>query len=112
VLENEFVYFAVQPQADQISAELNCNSFVSPVAQSVEQLAVNQLVGGSSPSRGASRQRPRFAIEARPLVFVDGGESILLRGVSKKHLLPFFLSPAFSNPVKKLLRVRDLSSPA
>jgi hypothetical protein len=25
----------------------------SPVAQSVEQLAVNQLVGGSSPSRGA-----------------------------------------------------------
>ena len=26
----------------------------SPVAQSVEQLAVNQLVGGSSPSRGAS----------------------------------------------------------
>jgi hypothetical protein len=27
---------------------------LSPVAQSVEQLAVNQLVGGSSPSRGAS----------------------------------------------------------
>jgi hypothetical protein len=30
------------------------SSYYSPVAQSVEQLAVNQLVGGSNPSRGAS----------------------------------------------------------
>ena len=45
----------------------------SPVAQLVEQLAVNQRVGGSSPSRGARSTRkppPRaaffVAIERRP----------------------------------------------
>ena len=29
----------------------------SPVAQSVEQVAVNHLVGGSSPSGGATREQ-------------------------------------------------------
>src|ERR671910_441431 len=37
------------------------SSLYSPVAQSVEQLAVNQLVGGSSPSRGASLDQKRKA---------------------------------------------------
>lgn len=36
--------------------------YYSPVAQSVEQLAVNQLVGGSSPSRGASLGYDRKAL--------------------------------------------------
>ena len=31
------------------------NRFYSPVAQLVEQVAVNHLVGGSSPSRGANK---------------------------------------------------------
>ena len=31
------------------------NRFCSPVAQLVEQVAVNHLVGGSSPSRGANK---------------------------------------------------------
>lgn len=35
----------------------------SPVAQSVEQLAVNQLVGGSSPSRGASLDQKQKAFD-------------------------------------------------
>ena len=56
----------------------NQNS-ISPVAQSVEQLAVNQLVGGSSPSRGASSstslrtaQRRRFSEwHANPPVLVS-----------------------------------------
>src|ERR1044072_5580450 len=48
-----------------------CSRKYSPVAQSVEQLAVNQLVGGSSPSRGASFQNCRFSFvvpRAFPLI--------------------------------------------
>jgi hypothetical protein len=41
----------------------------SPVAQSVEQLAVNQLVGGSSPSRGARFQKGHFSHQEVAFLF-------------------------------------------
>ena len=57
---------------------------LSPVAQSVEQLAVNQLVGGSSPSRGASFQKCRFSFVNR-LFFVS--LVIFLRKKIKRFLV-------------------------
>src|SRR5215471_6889799 len=41
----------------------------SPVAQSVERLAVNQLVAGSSPARGAILDRSRFP-QGKRLLFL------------------------------------------
>ncbi len=41
----------------------------SSVAQSVEQVAVNHPVGGSSPSRGASYQNGPFSSEKGPFLF-------------------------------------------
>ena len=46
----------------------------SSVAQSVERLAVNQLVAGSSPARGAIPNEGRFPKGKRPF-FVDTHDS-------------------------------------
>ena len=43
--------FAIQPQSDY---NLYYEQIYSPVAQLVEQVAVNHLVAGSSPARGAN----------------------------------------------------------
>ena len=55
----------------------------SPVAQLVERVAVNHLVGGSSLSRGAKYQKGRFSYWKRPFFtlirLVGFGKNISLR---------------------------------
>ena len=52
----------------------------SPVAQQVERVAVNHLVGGSSPSRGA-RKHEGLAVLASPLFFArDDQDAGLIAG--------------------------------
>ena len=60
----------------------------SPVAQSVERLAVNQLVAGSSPARGAILDRSRFP--------------------SGKRLL-FLYTPCLSKQVNQMVYGRSVS---
>ena len=50
----------------------------SPVAQPVEQVAVNHFVGGSSPSRGANSERSRVSKGTRLLFLLPLHLTILV----------------------------------
>jgi hypothetical protein len=54
----------------------------SPVAQSVERLAVNQLVAGSSPARGAILDRSRF-LQGKRLLFLY---TPCFRALRRRHM--------------------------
>jgi hypothetical protein len=58
----------------------------SPVAQLVERVAVNHLVGGSSPSRGARIDQPWGVAAATPIFVREHGFRAAGAYLSKCHL--------------------------
>ena len=63
LIEDVFCWFGLSPIRLM-------NRFYSPVAQLVEQVAVNHLVGGSSPSRGANKSND-LRHQAKSLHFLE-----------------------------------------
>ena len=53
--KNLFLIFYLQKNLCDLYLNMLKNKWYSPVAQLVEQVAVNHWVGGSSPSRGATK---------------------------------------------------------
>ena len=68
VLGSKLPGFLADYKAKNLRNQTVRDKFRSPVAQSVEQAAVNRLVAGSSPARGASYPQKWALLPGGPLL--------------------------------------------